>query len=634
MIAIKKWKLAVVALLLVVIAGTVGLTASAATLDDAIAEDDIDVDYVNETITVTTADDNIVYFTTTYNKDVSRWDACEVREFEESDGQGGTVKVRKAIFDISWIANNKTVRLYICGDVNTKVVNADIVWEESFGVKYVGTLLNTDITEAETWKEIYYGDLKDPTDGYPYFSEDTGYFIFTIADEGRDKSYFELENIQWRKGNDGVWRDYDELDLKEMNIRGINLEFRVAANDTDGAKAKASSVAKVAVTKLASAPISTVNPDMMTVGVKNGLEFSFDKENWIMVPLYNSKFGTEDYLVNESERESAIETIYTKERRSTLMIHEMMQEHLKVMEDLKTTTITPFYSNSPMDRTSLEQTYNDYFTFTDDGIKLYVRTISSERKAASKIAEIVIPYSFKDANEDRATAKAGDVEFSYGDSKTNTGGIVVNNKSQHKYQVGVITPSDKLYDTVNGYFTNGNLTTPVEEHDLDLSGVKWTAVKEGKMTKLSNNKVPEKSYLIYRIAGEDGYLPSTYLISNPMKYNHVTYAGIANATMTAGKTLTAVPSTNFKLDATDGKYKDAYGDTLSFQWQSSEDKQAEDAVWEDPAAILSTDPTLELTNDMDKLYIRVVITDLHGNKKVSTPVGPVKAVQTPATPNP
>lgn len=616
--AIKKWKLAVVALLLMIIAGTVGLTASAATTDTAIADSDIKIDYVNETITVTTDDDNIVYFTTTYNKDVARWDACEVREFEEN---GATV--RKAVFDISWIANNRTVRLYICGDVNTKVVNADIVWEESFGVKYVGTLLNTDITEAETWKDIYDGDPANPTDGYPFFSEDTGYFIFTIADEGRDKSYFELENIQWRKGNDGVWRDYDELDLKEMNIRGINLEFRVVADNQSGAKA--SSVAKVAVTKLASAPVVAINSDMMTVGIKNGLEFSFDKENWIMVPLYNSKFGTEDYLVNESERESAIETIYTKERRSTLMIHEVMREHLEVVAPA-----VDFSSNIPMDRGSLETAYGTYFTFTDDGIKLYVRTLGSERKAASKIAEVVIPYSFKDANEDRATAKAGDVEFSYGDSKTNTGGIVVNNKSQHKYQVGVITPSSELYDTVKTYTD----ATPVSSYNLDLSGVKWTGVKEEKMTKLSNNKVPENSYLIYRIAGEDGYLPSTYLIYGPMKYDHITYAGIANATMTAGQTLTAVPSTNFKLDAADGKYKDDNDVAVSFQWQSSINKQAEDAVWEDPAAILSNSPTLKLTNDMDKLYIRVVITDQYGNKKVSTPVGPVKAVQTPATPNP
>ena len=174
---------------------TMKLTATA----DPIDSDDIEVDYVNETITITT-DDEIVYFTENYVKDVAKWSACEVR-----DG--------KAVFDISWVNENKTVRIYVCGDKNTEVVNVDITWEEDFNVEFTGTLLTTDITEAEEWKEVY--------EDYDKFSEETGYFIFTRRVNGRDMSYFELDNIQWRKGDDGVWRDYDELDLREMNIRGI-----------------------------------------------------------------------------------------------------------------------------------------------------------------------------------------------------------------------------------------------------------------------------------------------------------------------------------------------------------------------------------------------------------------------------
>ena len=192
---------------------TMKLTATA----DPIDSDDIEVDYVNETITITT-DDEIVYFTENYVKDVAKWSACEVR-----DG--------KAVFDISWVNENKTVRIYVCGDKNTEVVNVDITWEEDFNVEFTGTLLTTDITEAEEWKEVY--------EDYDKFSEETGYFIFTRRVNGRDMSYFELDNIQWRKGDDGVWRDYDELDLREMNIRGIKLQFRIVASN-DG-KARASS---------------------------------------------------------------------------------------------------------------------------------------------------------------------------------------------------------------------------------------------------------------------------------------------------------------------------------------------------------------------------------------------------------
>ena len=159
--------------------------------------------------------------------------------------------------------------------------------------------------------------------------------------------------------------------------------------------------------------------------------------------------------------------------------------------------------------------------------------------------------------------------------------------------------------------------TPVAEYDLDLSGIKWTSIRNGKMMKISNKKVPEGSYLVYRIAGEEGNLPSTYRLYGPMKYDHITYAGIGTATMMVGKELTAVPSTNFKADK-DGNYSG-----ITIQWQSSQDKYADN--WSD----ISKGSTLELNDAMTKHYIRVVITDDYGNEKISDPVGPVKPAPTP-----
>jgi len=532
-----------------ILVGTLHLTASAG----EIPAENIAIDYVNETVTVETTQDEIIYFTEVYNKDVAKWDACEVRN-------------GKAAFDISWIASNKTVRLYLCGDVNKDVVSVDITWEEDFGVKFTGTLLTTDITEAYEWKQVYAG--------YPNFTEDTGYFIFTIDQNGRDMSYFDLENIQWRKGDDGVWREYSELDLKEMNIRGISLEFRVVADNTD--KARASSTAKISVSKLMSAPAVLVNANTMTLGIKNGMEFSFDKENWIMVPEYNKKFGTEDYLVDENTREDAIETIYTNVRLSTLL----MQEVLK-------TQASDFTMNTPMNKANLEDfnTKNgNVFELTDKGVVVYVREIGDERKAASKISEILIPY----APEDMAIAQADALDFSYGESKTNTGGIVVENKSAYRYQVGVITAEEweKIDDA---------------QDDINLASMKWTSIKAGKMLKISNKKVPKGSYLVYRIAAEDGQLPSTYRIYGPMEYNELTYAGIAPGKKAAGETLEAVVSTNFEKQA-DGTYKG-----LTFQWQRSADKMAADDKWENiPGA---TKPAYELTNDDSTKYVRVVVTN-------------------------
>ena len=547
---------------LAVLAMAMQLTARAG----AISPENVKVDYVNETITVTAEQDTVVYYTEKYTKDVSKWDACEVR-----DG--------KAAFDISWINSNRTVRLYLCGDVNQDVISVDITWEEDFAVDFTGTLLTTDITEAETWKQVY--------EAYPNFSEDTGYFIFTVEENGRDMSYFELENIEWRKGDDGVWRKFGELDLREMNIRGIRLEFRIVANDED----RASSTAKIAVDKLNSAPSATANPDTMTVSITNGMEFSFDKENWIMVPAYDKKFGSTNYLVEEAEREGAIEEIFTSQRISSLV----MQEILK-------TRAEDFTMNSSMSKENLEK-YSDVFTLTEEGIILYVREAGTERKAASKAARVVIPY----APDDLAVPAEGALEISYGESKTNSGGIVINNTTEQKYQVGVIIPEE--WQEVS------------DPDNIRLSGMKWTSIKGGKTLKLSNKKVPKGSYLVYRIAGEDGQLPSTYCVYGPMEYNELTYAGIEPGKKAMGETLKAMVSTNLTVD----------DPSLSYQWQRSESK-AEGAVWEDIAG--ATGPTYELTGDDATKYIRVVVTNevtmVLGDPKTivitSDPEGPVAYV--------
>jgi len=540
--------------------GAVKLTTSAQSLTDA----DITVDYLNESVIVRTDKDEVIYYTENYTKDLSKWDVCEVRERSEKNG----VKVKAAIFDISWLNPNKTVRLYLCGDVNTEVVAVDVTWEENLNVEFTGTLLTTDITEAKRWKEVYEGDGTAANPGYPNFSEDTGYFIFTVEENGRDMSHFYLQNVQWRKGDNGVWRTFDELDLKEMNIRGINLEFRITAD----ADVRSTSTAKISVSKLMSAPAILVNPNTMTLGIKNGMEFSFDKENWIMVPEYNKKFGDTEYFVTEDDRKNAIETIYTNQRVTTLL----MQEVLGALDE-------NFTMNSAMDKKSLEAQFGNKVEFTDEGMVVYVREIGTERKAASKIAEVIIPY----AQADKSIAQLGALVFSYGESKTNTGGIVVENTSEFRYQVGVITPEewDKIKDSQN---------------DINLANMKWTSIKPGKMLKISNKKVPQGSYLVYRIAADEGQLPSTYRIYGPMEYNELTYVGTAPGKRAAGETIEAVVSTNF-VKKNDGTY-----DGLTFQWQRS-DSKLEGAEWTDIAG--ATKPEYVLTNDDAHKYVRVVVTN-------------------------
>lgn len=432
---------------------------------------DVLVDYINETMTVTTDKDTVIYFTDVYYPDITRWEVCEVR-----DG--------KAVFDISWVKDHKTVRMYLRGDVQDTVVSKDIAWKEELKVTFTGTLLSSDITEAQKWKTAY--------EKYKSFSIDTGYFIFAVDTDGRDNAYFDLENIEWRKGDDGTWRAFGELDLKEMNIKGVELQFRVKAeNDTaTDAGSRTSTVAAVKIVKLASEPQTALNPNTMAVSVKNGQEVSLDKKTWVYIPDYNKKLGDEDYLVTEEERSKAITTIMTSKRVAGLSLHQLLG----------------IGGNDALDYGSLSTKYKDKFTYTYDeakkptGVILYVRTAGTSKKAASKIAEVVIPLT--DAT---MVPKKDALDISNTVSSSVKSGVTIVNVSDEKYQIAVITPEQ--------YALIG------DKNNIDVTQYYWHSVKGGKTLKLTRTKVPQGSYLMYRIAGEEDGLPSTYIITDqPVDY--------------------------------------------------------------------------------------------------------------------
>ena len=114
----------VIAFLLLLTLAVSGVTGkpTGATID---AGKDVQIDYINETMTVTTTQDSVIYFTDTYYADISRWEQCEVRN-------------GKAVFDISWVSDHKTVRLYLCGDVQNTIVSKDVTWKEELKVDFVG----------------------------------------------------------------------------------------------------------------------------------------------------------------------------------------------------------------------------------------------------------------------------------------------------------------------------------------------------------------------------------------------------------------------------------------------------------------------------------------------------------------
>lgn len=528
----------------------------------ALPEKNISVDYNYETLTVTTAQDTVIYFTDSYTEDVNKWYQCEVRN-------------GKASFDISWLKKTATVRLYLCGDVNTKVVNKDIGWQEKLGVTFTGTLLATDITEAEEWKQAY--------KGYPLFSEDTGYFIFTLEQAGRKTSYFELDTIEWRKGSDGTWREFDELDLKEMNIRGITLNFRVkAVNDADAKDnkgARTSTVAKLTVAKLSEDSGVKLEAARMQVSIKNGQEYSLDGENWILIPAYDKRAASENYKVTQAEREQAISPITTQTRVNSMLLQEML--------GLK--------SNSPMDKATLSGKQFEYDDAANpSGLYIYVRTAGTKKKAASKATKLFVPFTEKPG----VSANANDLVIGYMESKTATGGVSVTNINADglKYEFAVVTPEEQSNDW---------------KENMDLTATKWTSLKAGRTAKIAAAKLPKGSYIIYRIAGEEGKLPSTYVPSMQINYDEVTYAGVEQVNKKVGEELKMATSTNVTSAQ------------VTCKWQSCADPKAETPVWTE----IGTGTTYTLKAEDAGKYIRVVIqkTGGIGIPWESDPIGPIVA---------
>lgn len=523
----------------------------------SIPENNISVNYDYETLTVTTADDTVIYFTDSYTDNVEKWHQCEVRN-------------GKASFDISWLKKTATVRLYLCGDVNTKVVSKDIGWQEKLGVSFTGTLLATDITEAEEWKKVY--------KKYPLFSEDTGYFIFTLDTAGRKTSYFDLATIEWRKGSDGVWRDLDELDLKEMNIRGITLNFRVkAVNDTNGTGgARTSTIAKISVAKLSEDSGVDLEAARMEVSIQNGQEYSLDGKNWILIPAYDRRATSANYKVDQAEREKAINEITTKTRVNNLLLQELLG----------------LTANVKMDSASIQAT-GKVFEYDDakTGIYIYVRTAGTKKRAASKVTKLFVPFT----KEPAVTAKVTDLVIAYMESKTATGGITVTNLSDLKYEFAVITPEEQV---------------GIDWDNINVAETKWTSLKAGRTAKIATAKLPKGSYLIYRIAGEEGRLPSTYVKSMEIKYDEVTYAGVVQEHKTVGEELVMATSTNLTSAQ------------VTCTWQSCADIKAENPVWQ----TIGTGTTYKLTDAEVGKYIRVVIERTgSGISRESDPFGPIVA---------
>ncbi|MCQ2538422.1 MAG: hypothetical protein MJ124_08480 [Lachnospiraceae bacterium] len=549
----RKIKVILSALLLMSLAFSAGGHMSLAAVDNGteIPEKNIKILYEEESVLIDEKDmakkDTVIYYTTVYSDDMSKWWQCEVRN-------------NQAMFDFSWINTSSNEKVYICGDQNKKKTSINLVWKENFTVSFTGSLPATDITDSEEWQDVY--------KSYPKFGNDTGYMIFQKRVNNKLTTYTDLDTIEWRKGNEGIWRDYDELDLHEMQIRGGQLQFRIKASNANGNRY--STIAKYTIARVSGGPSVSVANTTGTISLRNGLEFSTDRIHWTLIPAYNARGTTDETFVEESDREGAIQTITTTKKVVRLTVQEALG--LRTGDNVPQTVV-------------------------------YVRNASTDRSAAARVTTVTIPASLTINNTDVQNG----ITMEYCLSKTGTGGIEIFNKNPDSYQVVVISPVEQQRYGIDP-------SNPGTMNNIPVADFTWTTIRSDSSTKVVYKKAPTGSIILVRKAGTEENLASRYIVHNITVDNEsaLTYAAISGSPRKLCQ-LSAVPSTN--ISKTDPG--------ITYLWQYCSSKSSADSDWTDLAT--TRDITIDgdvYTKTLGK-YIRVKMT-YKGVTQISNAVGTVK----------
>lgn len=467
----------------------------------------IRVNYEYEEMVVDAGQNTVIYYADNANANI----------WEEAEVAGG-----KAVFDISWVKAGVTTRVYLKGDVDSLVTARYINAEEKFSADFVGDISAADVVDVENWKNEY--------SQYPQFTSETGYILFFTKKGGAETAYFDMENIEWKKGTSGNWRDFAELNLAEMNSKGATLYFRIkAVNDEDTADkisgARYSSDAKIFLQKKAIAPTVNVNNATMSISIRNGMEYSLNEEDWYLVPTY-SKAATGNDVSVKVEDYDILPT--TNQRITTLAVPFVLDVD----------------ANRKIDATLVADNPDKYEVKKNEageivGIYVYVRTAAGERKSASKTETVLIPFA-------KAVPDiANDITVEYQKTKSGTSGLILTNNTTTKdgvdYQYAVVDDPD-------------NMTGE------ELSELKWSTLKTTKTVKLSSSRALTGKYLIFRVSAKSkNELPSEF-VKYPYQiiYDKVTYAAISNTSLYPGGVISAVTSNNA-----------IYGE-ITYTWQRSE----------------------------------------------------------------
>ncbi len=549
-----------------------GKGAQAAGNATMLPDDAIQVNYEYEEMVIECGQNNVIYYT----------DNVSATVWEEADkGADG-----KAVFDISWIKPGLTTRIYIKGDKDTLVTARYVEAQEKLSAEFVGDISAADVVDIDVWKQVYRN--------YPAFDSESGYILFFTKQGGAETAYFDVENIEWRKGTSGNWRPFKDLDLHQMNAKGATLYFRIkAVNDADTADgisgARYSAEAKVFLQKTAVAPSVNVNNAAMSISIRNGMEYSLDEEEWFLIPTY-SKSATSDAVSVPVEDYDVLPT--TNQRVTTVAVPLVLGVSANQKIDVDLVTANP-------DKYEVER--NEAGDVV--GIYVYVRTAAGQRKSASKTEKVLIPFTGAEPNI------TNDITVVYQNTKSGTSGIMITNNTDAKegknYQYAIVDDPDNL--------------TPEE-----LSELKWSTLKATKTIKVGNTKALTGQYLIFRVAAESkDELPSTYeKYPYQIQYDKVCYAAISNTSLYPGGVITAVTSNN------------AISGEITYTWERS--TTANGTYTPITIGTGYAASTYTIREEDIGYYIRVVIsnTSITGETASVTSKNSGKIVKDPTAPSP
>lgn len=566
-----QWMVALAGMVLAASLGG-GKEARAAGNATMLPDDAIRVNYEYEEMVIECGQNEVIYYSD--NATATVWEEAERR----ADGT--------AVFDISWVKPGLTTRLYIKGDKDTLVTARYVEAQEKLSAEFVGDISAADVVDIAEWKKVY--------ENYPAFNSRSGYLLFFTKQGGAETAYFDLENIEWRKGTSGNWRPFQDLDLNQMNAKGATLYFRIkAVNDEDTADGisgkRYSAEAKIFLQKISVAPTVNVNNAAMSVSIRNGMEYSLNSKDWFLVPTY-SKNATSDAMSVPVEDYDVLPT--TNQRVLTVAVPLVLGVDANQKIDADLVTANP-------DKYDVEK--NEAGDVV--GIYIYVRTAAGQRKSASRIEKVLIPFTSSKPDV------ANDITVVYQNTKSGTSGIMITNNTDAKtgknYQYAIVDDPDNL--------------TPEE-----LSALKWSTLKATKTLKVSSTRALTGQYLIFRVAAESkNELPSTYeKYPYQIQYDKVSYAAISNTSLYPGGVITAVTSNN------------AISGEITYTWERSNTANGTYAPITTGTGYAAS--TYTIREEDIGYYIRVVIsnTSITGETASVTSKNSGKIVKDPTAPTP